>query len=131
MKKNSKGFVSLHRTINDQEWSNDPVTVYLFVKLITTVRYNSAVIDGVNVPAGARLFTIRQLAEEVELSVKNVRTALKHLEKSETIKTRFIPSKKVSLLWFINFAKYQDRSNCNEKPENADNKGKTAIPRDL
>lgn len=69
------GFIKLHRKMLDFRWAKHPATVALWVHILLSVEWEST--DKLK--KGQMLTSYRKLAEETGLSVKQVRTALKHL----------------------------------------------------
>lgn len=100
--------------MTEWEWYKDPNTSRLFFHLLLTVNRKPGKWQGIDIPAGARIASIRKLAVETRLSEQNVRTAIKHL-----ISTREITQSataRYTLIQLTNYEKYQgDNTVTNEQ----------------
>lgn len=108
------GWIKVHRKMTEWEWYKDPNTSRLFFHLLLTVNHKPGKWQGIDIPAGARITSIRKLAAETRLSEQNVRTAIKHL-----ISTREITQSataRYTLIKLTNYEKYQgDNTVTNEQ----------------
>lgn len=108
------GWIKVHRKMTEWEWYQDPNTCRLFLHLLLTVNHKPGKWQGIDIPAGARITSIRKLAAETRLSEQNVRTAIKRL-----ISTREITQSataRYTLIQLTNYEKYQgDNTVTNEQ----------------
>ena len=108
------GWIKVHRKMTEWEWYQDPNTCRLFLHLLLTVNHKPGKWQGIDIPAGARITSIRKLAAETRLSEQNVRTAIRHL-----ISTREITQSataRYTLIQLTNYEKYQgDNTVTNEQ----------------
>lgn len=74
------GYIKLDRKILEWEWYTDVNTCKLFLHMMLKANWKDGEYRGVEVPQGAFVSSYTELAQETGLSVKNIRTALKHLE---------------------------------------------------
>ena len=75
------GHVILPRLFfRDWEWSDDANTVAVFLRLLIEADIVPNTWHGIEVPRGGMVSSYAKLAEKTGLSVKQVRTAIKHLE---------------------------------------------------
>ena len=74
------GYIALHRRITEWGWYHKPVTRGLFIHLILTANYEDYVYNDVLIKRGQRVASLETLAEETAYSVKEIRTAINHLE---------------------------------------------------
>lgn len=75
------GHVILPRLFfRDWEWSDDANTVAVFLRLLIEADIVPNTWHGIEVPRGGTVSSYAKLAEKTGLSVKQVRTAIKHLE---------------------------------------------------
>ena len=75
------GYVTLPRLFfRNWEWSDDANTVAVFVRLLIEADIVPNSWHGIPVPRGGMVSSYTRLAEKTGLSVKKVRTAIKHLE---------------------------------------------------
>jgi len=100
------GFIKLHRKIMKWEWYTDANTVRLFFHLLLSANYKASRYQGHEVPAGSLVCGRKELAAELGISERNVRTALKHLKSTSeaTIKS----TSKFSIISMTNWSNYQD-----------------------
>lgn len=75
----SKGYVKLDRGILDWEWYRDANTCRVFLHLLLKANWKPGRFKGVEVPRGSLVTSLSKLAEELKLTIRNVRTAIKHL----------------------------------------------------
>jgi len=102
------GFIKLYRKMLKWEWYTDSVTKDLFIHLLLTANYEDTRYRGVEVKRGQRLTTISQLAKELGLSVRNVRTALEHLKMTNELTST--STNAYTLITINNFDTYQTPS---------------------
>lgn len=99
------GSVLIHRSITAWEWYKDIPTRVLFEHLIFTVSWKDGKFRGETVHRGERVCSLPTLEEETGLSIQQLRSAIKKLEKTGEITRRQIQGKTV--LSVVNFQKYQ------------------------
>lgn len=85
----SRGFVAFPRGLTDWEWYSEPNTARLFFHLLLTANWQEKQWQGITIKPGQLVTSQSQLAKQLNLSVMQVRTALKHLEHTNyiTVKT--------------------------------------------
>lgn len=76
------GFIQLNRNFMDWRWYSDGNTVRLFLHLLMSVNYEDKEFQDVTIRRGQRIVSLTKLADELNLSVHQIRTALEHLEKT-------------------------------------------------
>lgn len=74
------GYVKISRKLTQWSWYKDLNTCKLFLHMILKANWKDGEYQGVETPRGTFASSYTELAQETGLSVKNVRTALKHLE---------------------------------------------------
>ena len=74
------GHIKIDRKILDWEWYSDINTCRLFIHLLLKANWKDGRFQGTEVPRGSLVTSYNSLAKDTGLSVKNVRTALNHLE---------------------------------------------------
>ena len=74
------GFVAFPRGLTTWEWYDDPNTCRLFFHLMLTANWEPKNWHGIVIEPGSRVASVKKLAEETGLSIKNVRTALEKLK---------------------------------------------------
>ena len=99
------GYVKISRKIMKWGWYRDGNTCRLFLHMILKANWKDGEYQGVTIPCGSFASTYQELAQEIGLSVKNVRTALEHLKKTgEVVVSRHA---KFSVITVRNYSMYQ------------------------
>ena len=85
----SSGWIKLHREIKDWEWKTKPLTLSLWVHLLTNAQHKKSRFRGVQLNEGDIITGRKKLSMETGLTERQVRTALNHLKTTNevTIKT--------------------------------------------
>ncbi len=99
------GFVKVYRSLLQWEWYGDVNTCRVFVHLLLTANYKQARWQGVVIKRGQRVISLKNLAKECGLSVQQVRTVLKKLEKTGEIE--LAPSVQYTVVSVCKYDKYQ------------------------
>lgn len=79
------GFIQLHRKLLEWEWYTDTNTKALFIHILLKANHADKQWRGVNIKRGSFITSVSKLSLETGLSIKNVRTALKHLEETNEV----------------------------------------------
>lgn len=99
------GYVKISRKLMKWGWYRDGNTCRLFLHMILKANWKDGEYQGVTIPCGSFASTYQELAQEIGLSVKNVRTALEHLKKTgEVVVSRHA---KFSVITVRNYSMYQ------------------------
>lgn len=104
-----KGFVSLHRKILGWEWYDEPNTLRVFLHLLLKARHKNGSWRGCNIKRGQVIIGRKSLANDLNLSEQNVRTALKNLQLTNEITTE--PTNEFTLVTITAFNSYQNTDN--------------------
>lgn len=109
-----EGWIKIHRTLLDWEWYSDVNTTRLFLHLLLTANHESKKYRGMVIERGQTTTSLGALAEQTNLSVRNVRTCLERLKTTGevTIQT----TSHYTLITICNYDSYQDEDNPNDKP---------------
>ncbi len=100
------GHIKIDRRILDWEWYSDVNTFRLFVHLIIKANWKDGRFQGIEIPRGSLATSYQTLANETGLSVKNVRTALNHLQSTGEVAVNRQP--KFSVITVKNYCEYQE-----------------------
>lgn len=84
---NDDGYIQLHRSLLNWEWLTDGNTLVLFVFLLLSANWQDTKYRGKPIKRGQLVTTIAELSEQLNMTPKQVRTALEHLKKTGEIKT--------------------------------------------
>ena len=107
------GFVKFDRKIANWRWYHDVNTFKLFFHLIITANYEPKPFENITVQRGQRIASYGTLAEETGLSVRNVRTAIRHLILTGEVTSK--STNKYSVFTIVNYDLYQDSRQTNRQ----------------
>lgn len=105
------GHIKIDRRILEWEWYKDLNTCRLFFHLLLRANWKDGRFQGMEIPRGSLVTSYNNLAAETGLSVKNVRTALKHLETTGEVAVNRHP--KFSVVTVNNYNLYQSDGTIN------------------
>lgn len=101
----SDTWIKLSRSLNDWEWKERPLTLALWIHILTNVNFKPSRYQGHEIPVGSMVAGVSKLSERTGLSPRQVRTALEHLKQQEvTIKT----TNKFSIISVTKWKEYQE-----------------------
>lgn len=98
-------YVKISRKILDWEWYTDINTKVLFLHILLKANWKPSRFQGTEVPRGSLVTSQQNMAAETGLTIKNVRTALKHLENTGEVAVSRHP--KFSVITVKNYNQYQ------------------------
>lgn len=99
------GYIKLYRSLTKWEWYDDVITKSVFLHLLLTVSISDDKWHGIEIKRGSRVASYETLARELKLSVKQVRTAIKHLERAGNVARSIYP--KFTVISVKNYDKFQ------------------------
>lgn len=99
------GFVKIHRQMVEWGWYDDPNTKALFLHLLLTATYKDAEYRGYKLKPGDVVVGFNALSKKLGMSVKQVRTAMAHLEQTGEITRK--ATNKFSIVTIANWELYQ------------------------
>lgn len=102
------GYIKLYRSLLSWEWYDDPNTLRVFLHLLLTVNHEPQQWRGITIERGQRVSSLSKLGQELGLSAKEMRTALRHL--SETGEVAHCPTAKYGVFTVNNYDKFQVRA---------------------
>lgn len=103
-----EGHIKLYRKFLEWEWYTDINTKVLFVHMLLKANWKDGKFMGTTVPRGSFVSSIDALARETKLTSDEVRTAIKHLKKTNEITKQ--STNKFTIFTVVNYASYQDVS---------------------
>ena len=80
-----QSYIKLNRKIVDWEWYSDINTCRLFIHMLLKANWKDGNFKGKQIPRGSFASSFGKLAEETQLTVDEVRTAVKHLISTKEI----------------------------------------------
>ena len=99
------GFIVLHRKLLDWEWADDPLTGWLWVRLLLMVNHKDKKWRGIVIKRGQVVTKYGELAKITGLSEWQVRTRLKTLEECGCLTKA--ATNKYSVITICNYDSYQ------------------------
>ena len=99
-------FIKLYRKMLEWEWYKDTNTFALFIHCLLIANWKDGRFMGYSVPRGSFVSSYAQLAEQTNLSVQNVRTAINHLKSTGELTVN--STTKFSVFTVVNYNRYQD-----------------------
>lgn len=120
-----EGWIKLHRKLVDWEWYDEPNTKIVFIDLLLNANHKEGSWRGEKIPRGGLVTSVNSIAERNKLSIKQVRTALSHLQKTGEIGKQRANGN--TLIIVLNYERYQDFCECDksEKGKSEANEGQT------
>lgn len=73
-------YIKLHRSILEWEWYRNINTKVLFIHMLLKANWKEGKFEGKVIPRGSFVSSVPKLAEETELTVREVRTGISHLK---------------------------------------------------
>ena len=99
------GWIKLHRQILDWEWYTDQNTFRLFMHLLLSANHKSKSYKGIDLIPGSVVTSRDILSTSTGLSVRQVRTSLNKLKKTNEVAIE--TSSKGTVIQVVNYRKYQ------------------------
>lgn len=99
------GYIRLWRSLLDWEWYDDINTCRLFIHILITANYYENKWRGVTVGRGQRIIAYEKLASECGLTVSQVRTSLRKLERTGEILRE--STNEYTLITVVNYDRFQ------------------------
>ena len=101
-----KSWIKLNRNILEWGWYTEANTMRVFIHLLLKANVEDKIYQGIPVRRGEILTGYPALSKDLNLSVRNVRTAIEHLKSTGEVTVITYP--KGSLIVIENYEKYQD-----------------------
>ena len=99
------GFVMLYRSIINWQWYLEPNTFRLFIHCLVCANHKEKKWQGITIPAGSFVTSIPKLAKDLNLTKRQIQTALKHLILSCDV--LYKPSSRYSIISIKNYDSFQ------------------------
>lgn len=101
----NEGYIKLYRRMMKWGWYTDTPTKCVFLHLLFLACYEPCYFKSVHLEPGQAVSSIRQIATDTGLTVKQVRTAINHLKKTQEVAQS--PYGKFSVFTVNNYNDYQ------------------------
>lgn len=100
------GFVKIYRSILDWDWYGDANTMRVFLHLILTANFKAGKWRRNSIQRGQRAVSYDTLCAELNLTPRNIRTAVQHLRSTGEVTTEKLPE--CTLFTVTNYGRFQD-----------------------
>lgn len=102
-------YIKLYRRMLNWEWYTDTNTKVLFLHCLLKANWKAGKWHGYSYQRGQFITSLRSLAKETGLTVKEVRTALNHLISTNELASK--PTNKFRIITVVSFDRYQSTGN--------------------
>lgn len=116
------GFIKLYRSMKDWEWFSNPNVLVVFVHCLLRANWKDGRFQGHEVKRGSFVTSLSGMAKETGLSVKQVRTALMHLERTNEVAR--LSTSKWSVITITNYDLYQSEGKVEGKQKASEGQAK-------
>lgn len=99
------GYIKLYRGLTDWRWYTSPNTLRLYIHCLMKAYYKETERLDMKIPAGSFETSYRKLARELNLTEKQIRTALSNLKKTGEVTVR--ATRKCSIITVVGFVEDQ------------------------
>jgi len=115
-------YIKLFRKMLDWEWYKDANTFRVFMHILLKANYKPSTYMGHTIGAGECVFGRKKCAEELGISERQVRTALKHLKSTNEVTIR--TTNKFSIIHIVKWEFWQiaDGQETNKTTDSESNK---------
>lgn len=107
------GFIKLDRKFTEWEWYDNANTMRLFIHLLFKANYKDKQWHGITIKRGQCVTSISNLSLELNLTERQIRTALKNLKTTGELTSQ--TTSKYTLITIVNYGFYQDKSTDSDK----------------
>lgn len=101
-----KGWVKLHRKLEEWEWSSDPNMVSLMVWLMILANYKETRYKGQIIPIGSFVTGRKSLSKKTGISEQTIRTCLERLKSTSEVTIK--STSKFSIITLCNYNTYNN-----------------------
>ena len=110
------GYVKIYRSLKDWEWYKDKNVKIVFIDILLSVNFKDSKWKGNDIKRGQFVVGLEKYAKEFDMSVQQLRTVLKKLEKTGEITTK--STNKNTTITLVKFDVYQEEQHEINKQNN-------------
>lgn len=114
MAENKPGWIKLHRSLINWEWWDDHNTTRILIYLLISVNYEQKKWMGQTIEPGQLITSWDKLSENTGMTVRQCRTSIEKLEKSDQITRK--STNKWQAITLLKWDKLQGDDSTNDKP---------------
>ena len=104
----NEGFIFLHRKLLEWEWYSDLKVTRLFIYLLLKANHKPNKWQGIEVQRGEHITSFAKLSHDTKLSVKEIRTAISKLKRTNEVITK--STSQNTIIQLVNYDKYQSKA---------------------
>lgn len=106
-------WIKVHQKFIDWEWYKNTNTKVVFLHCLLKANWKEGKYQGVIIPRGSFVTGRKKLAEELDLTEQQIRTAIEHLKSTNEI--TITSTKKFSIITINNYDLYQQNNQVNNQ----------------
>ena len=114
-------YIKINRSLLEWGWYKDKNTSRLFIHMLLKANWKDGFFLGIEIKRGSFVSSLAKLSEETNLSVREIRTAIKHLEVTSKKYNKF------SVFTVNNYCSYQSSDKQSTSNRQASDKQVTTI----
>lgn len=99
-------YIKLYRDVLEWGWYRNPNTCRLFIHMLLKANWKDGKFEGKVIERGSFVSSTRRLSEELDMTIDEIRTAIKHLEDEKVITKQ--TTNKYTVFTVKNYNLYQD-----------------------
>ena len=115
-------YIKINRSLLEWGWYKDKNTSRLFIHMLLKANWKDGFFLGIEIKRGAFVSSLAKLSEETNLSVREIRTAIKHLELTGEVTSK--KYNKFSVFTVNNYCSYQSSDTQSAKQVTTIEEGK-------
>ena len=106
-------YIKINRSLLEWGWYKDKNTSRLFIHMLLKANWKDGFFLGIEIKRGSFVSSLAKLSEETNLSVREIRTAIKHLESTGEVTSK--KYNKFSVFTVNNYCSYQSSDTQSDK----------------
>mgnify|MGYP000198295832 FL=1 len=106
-------YIKINRSLLEWGWYKDKNTSRLFIHMLLKANWKDGFFLGIEIKRGSFVSSLAKLSEETNLSVREIRTAIKHLELTGEVTSK--KYNKFSVFTVNNYCSYQSSDTQSDK----------------
>lgn len=99
-------YIKLHRQLIEWEWFTSPITLQVWIYCLIRANWKPGRFKGHEVPRGTFITNYALMSEDLELTTKQIRTAIQHLESTGEISRKRAGNGQA--ITVVNYGLFQD-----------------------